>query len=48
MQDSWYSFLDKKEAMHEWPVVNDARFGFEYPNGWIGIDGDERPSKDKF
>ena len=48
MMDSWYSFLEKKEGVHQWVVIDDARYAFEWPDGWIGIDADEWPSKDKF
>jgi GDP-fucose protein O-fucosyltransferase len=48
MMDSWYSFLEKKEGVHQWVVIDDARFAFEWPDGWIGIDADVWPSKDKF
>jgi hypothetical protein len=48
MMDSWYSFLEKKEGVHKWEVIDDARFAFEWPDGWIGIDADEWPTRDKF
>jgi hypothetical protein len=48
MMDSWYSFLDKKTRMHEWVDVNTHIFSFEWPTGWVGIDADVVPGKDKF
>jgi hypothetical protein len=48
MEDSWYSFLPKKKAVQEWKVVDDFVYAYEYPDGWIGIDADVWPSRDKF
>jgi GDP-fucose protein O-fucosyltransferase len=48
MMDSWYSFLEKKDGVHKWEIIDDARFAFEWPDGWIGIDADEWPKRDKF
>jgi len=48
MMDTWYSFLPKKTAMHEWKVVDDFAYAFEWQDGWIGIDRDVWPSRDKF
>ena len=48
MQDSWYSFLSRKTAMHEWKIVDDMAYAFEWPDGWAGIDRDEFPSRDVF
>jgi hypothetical protein len=48
MQDSWYGFLPKKTAVHEWNVVTDSVYAFEWPEGWVGIDADTWPEKDKF
>lgn len=48
MMDSWYSFLPKKTAVHEWKTVDTMVYAYEYPDGWIGIDGDERPTRDAF
>ena len=48
MKDTWYSFLPKKTALHEWEVVDEPRYAFEWPDGWIGIDADEWPSRDVF
>jgi GDP-fucose protein O-fucosyltransferase len=48
MMDSWYSFLEKKTAVHEWNTVDDFAYAFEWPDGWIGIDGDVFPSREKF
>jgi len=48
MKDSWYSFLPKKRALHTWK--NDSKFvySYEWPLGWMGIDGDSVPSKNNF
>lgn len=49
MKDSYYGFLPKKTVTHEWLDKYDGNsFAFEWPNGWIGIDGDVDPSHDKF
>jgi len=49
MKDSYYSFLEKKHVTHEWKEKYDGTsFAFEWPSGWIGIDGDVDPSRDKF
>ena len=49
MKDSYYSFLEKKKVTHEWlETYSGTSFAFEWPDGWVGIDGDTNPSKDKF
>ncbi len=48
MMDSWYSFLEGKTKMHTWEHVDRFAYAFEWPTGWIGIDADVVPSKDKF
>ena len=48
MKDSWYSFLPKKEHMHEWTTIDHVAYAFEWPDGWIGIDADVWPSRDTF
>jgi hypothetical protein len=48
MKDSWYSFLPKKDAVHEWKNYSGSIYAYESPVGWIGIDADVTPSKDKF
>jgi hypothetical protein len=48
MMDSWYSFLPKKTAVHEWKLMDDFAYAFEWPDGWVGIDADEWPSRDEF
>ena len=48
MKNTWYSFLPKKTAMHEWPLVDDFAYAYEWPDGWVGIDRDTWPLRDKF
>lgn len=48
LMDAWYSFLPKKTAMHEWKIVDDFVYAYEWPDGWIDIDKDEWPTRDKF
>jgi len=48
MKDSWYSFLPKKTAVHEWEVVRTSHYAYEWPDGWVGIDADVWPERDKF
>lgn len=45
MKDSWYSFLDKKTIMHEWPLVDEPKYSFEWPDGWVAIDTDTWPER---
>ena len=48
MMKSWYSFLDRKEAVHTWENMDHFAYAYEWPDGWIGIDADVKPLKDKF
>ena len=48
MKDSWYSFLERKTALHTWGNVNEFKYAYEWPDGWIGIDADDLPDHDKF
>ncbi|KAL7570491.1 hypothetical protein ACA910_004272 [Epithemia clementina (nom. ined.)] len=48
MMGSWYSFLPKKTGVHEWPIVTHYAYAFEWPDGWVGIDADVLPQRDKF
>ena len=48
MMDSWYSFLPKKTALHQWNVITHYAYAFEYPDCWMGIDADVMPDRDKF
>jgi hypothetical protein len=48
MKDSWYSFLPRKTALHEWQIVTHSAFAFEWPDGWVGVDADGWPERDKF
>jgi hypothetical protein len=48
MHDSWYSFLPRKTALHNWTDVDHYAYAYEWPTGWAGIDADVVPSKDKF
>lgn len=48
MMDSWYSYLPRKEALHDWKAVDHFAYAYEWPDCWIGIDADVWPSKDKF
>lgn len=48
MKDTWYSWLDRKTAMHKWVTPTIFQYGNEWPDAWIGIDGDEPPKKDEF
>lgn len=47
MMTSWYGFLPKKDAVHEWTNKNKFAYAYEWPDGWIGIDADERPDRAK-
>jgi hypothetical protein len=48
MHDSWYSFLPKKNITQSWEIVDGPRYAYEWPDGWVGIDADEWPSRDVF
>mmetsp|Transcript_5995 Transcript_5995/g.7636 ORF Transcript_5995/g.7636 Transcript_5995/m.7636 type:complete len:605 (+) Transcript_5995:30-1844(+) len=49
MKSSYYSFLEKKNVTHEWKEHYDGiSFAYEWPDGWVGIDGEKEPSKDIF
>jgi hypothetical protein len=49
MKNSYYGYLPKKTVLHEWRDHYDGNaFSYEWPNGWIGIDGETEPSRDKF
>jgi GDP-fucose protein O-fucosyltransferase len=48
MRDSWYSFLDRKEALHKWEEVDRFAYAFEWPDCWVGIDADVWPARDIF
>ncbi len=49
MKNSYYSFKRKYNVTHEWRDHYDGtNFGFEWPDAWVGIDGDVEPTHDKF
>ena len=49
MKNSYYGWLPRKVVNHEWAEENKGlTFGFEWPAGWIGIDGDEVQSRETF
>ena len=41
LKDSWYGWLPRKDAMHEWKYIEGNIPAREWPLGWTGIDGDE-------
>jgi hypothetical protein len=41
MQNSWYSWLERKDQMLNWTYPNGNYPAREWPLGWVGIDGDE-------
>jgi hypothetical protein len=41
MQNSWYSWLERKNQMVNWTYPNGNFPAREWPLGWVGIDGDE-------
>ena len=41
MQNSWYSWLERKNQMLNWTYPNGNFPAREWPLGWVGIDGDE-------
>ena len=49
MKDSYYGWKDRRTITHEWKEENPGKtFSYEWPTGWIGIDGDVTPSKGEF
>jgi len=48
MKDSYYGTLMYKNTLHEWRDHNGPEFSHEWPYGWMGIDGDEMPSREIF
>jgi len=48
MKNSYYGWLERKNKTHEWHDGMGKTFGYEWPAGWIGIDGDEVQSKENF
>lgn len=48
MENTWYSWLDRKDAMHKWQTPTIFQYGNEWPDAWIGIDADVAPEKDIF
>ena len=53
MKDSYYGYLPRKTRLHDWPKDSDLQhpgsiFQFEWPLGWIGIDGDSDPDETNF
>jgi len=41
MKNSWYSFMDRKNRMHEWEYPNGNYPAREWPIAWTAIDNDE-------
>jgi hypothetical protein len=41
IEDSWYSYLPKKDAVREWEYPEGNYPAREWPIGWTAIDGDE-------
>lgn len=49
MKNSYYGYSPKKTITHEWKDhYSGTTFSYEWPDGWIGIDADTEPSRDKF
>ena len=48
MKDSFYGTTDRKTSVHTWENTAGSVFAKEWPTGWIAIDGDNWPSKEKF
>eukprot|EP00560_Eucampia_antarctica_P009332 CAMPEP_0197828014 /NCGR_PEP_ID=MMETSP1437-20131217/4668_1 /TAXON_ID=49252 ORGANISM="Eucampia antarctica, Strain CCMP1452" /NCGR_SAMPLE_ID=MMETSP1437 /ASSEMBLY_ACC=CAM_ASM_001096 /LENGTH=621 /DNA_ID=CAMNT_0043429079 /DNA_START=24 /DNA_END=1889 /DNA_ORIENTATION=+ len=49
MKSSYYGYKDQKSVMHTWKEhVEGNVFAFEWPTGWVGIDGDKTPNRDVF
>ena len=48
MNNSYYSWLPRKEAVHKWDDSDGSKYAFEWPSGWMGIDSDIIPSRNLF
>jgi hypothetical protein len=49
MNSSYYGYLPKKYHLHQWGKQNNfLSFAYEWPAGWIGINGNEKPTRDSF
>ena len=49
MNSSYYGYEPRKTRMHEWPdKTTTLTYQFEWPAGWVGIDGDVTPNRTKF
>ena len=49
MKDSYYGYLPRKIKTHEWgDDVEPKTYAFEWPTGWVGIDGDSDPDRNNF
>lgn len=48
MNNTWYSYLERKTRAHTWDNVDSCVYAYEWPSGWMGIDSDTLPSKDVF
>jgi len=49
MKLSYYGFLERKVVLHTWKnYYNTETYAYEWPTGWIGIDGDVVPNRDSF
>ena len=45
MKDSYYGTNQQKTIMHVWDGNFKAGWQKEFPDGWVGIDGDEWPAR---
>ena len=49
MKHSYYGYKPRKTRMHQWPnATTTLTYQFEWPAGWVGIDGDTIPNRTKF
>jgi hypothetical protein len=48
MKDSYYGDKEHKTAMHVWDGNYKMRWNQEFPDGWVGIDSDTYPVRDKY
>lgn len=50
MKSSYYGYSERRNVSHTWKngYISPATYQYEWPTGWIGIDGDVVPNRDSF
>uniref|UniRef100_A0A7S2W8P9 O-fucosyltransferase family protein n=1 Tax=Eucampia antarctica TaxID=49252 RepID=A0A7S2W8P9_9STRA len=50
MKSSYYGYSERRNVSHTWKngYISPGTYQYEWPTGWIGIDGDVVPNRDSF